>query len=87
MPDEPLLRQKARAAVQNGKLPGRRPDRTYGGAGSGAQCSVCRLPITSAQTEFELEFARSGDRPGRDLFHLHVRCFAAWEFERVKVVA
>jgi hypothetical protein len=32
--------------------------------------------------EFEIEFARDGDNPGLDKFHVHIRCFAAWEFER-----
>jgi hypothetical protein len=32
--------------------------------------------------EFEIQFARDGDNPGLDKFHVHVNCFAAWEFER-----
>ena len=36
MPDEVLLRVRARAAIQDGKLPSRRPDRTWGGPGVGA---------------------------------------------------
>ena len=55
MPDEPRLREQARAAIQSCKLPSRSPDRTWG-----------------------------GDNPGLDKFHVHVRCFAAWEFERNK---
>jgi hypothetical protein len=35
--------------------------------------------------EFEIQFARDGSiNPGLDKFHVHVRCFAAWEFERMK---
>jgi hypothetical protein len=34
--------------------------------------------------EFEVQFARDGDNPGLDKFHVHVRGFAAWEFERGK---
>jgi len=34
--------------------------------------------------EFEIQFARDGANPGLDNFHIHVRCFAAWEFERKK---
>ena len=86
MPDEPVLRAKARAAVQNGKLPGRKADRTWGGPGVGAECAVCELPVTKDQMEFEIQFARDGDHPGLDKFHVHVRCFAAWEFERTKAV-
>ena len=85
VPDESLLREKARAAVQNGKLPARRPDRTWGGPGVGAECAVCNLPVAKNQMEFEIQFARDGDNPGLDKFHVHVRCFAAWEFERTKV--
>jgi hypothetical protein len=82
MPDEQVLREKARAAVETGKLPERRPDRTWGGPGVGASCSVCDEPVTSDQLEFEIQFRRDGDNPGLDKFHVHIRCFAAWEFER-----
>jgi hypothetical protein len=34
--------------------------------------------------EFEVEFAHDGESPGLDRFHIHIRCFAAWEFERNK---
>ena len=84
MPDEPVLRQKGRAAVESGKLPARRPDRTWGGPGVGAPCAVCELPIAKDQMELEIQFARDGDNPRLDQFHVHVRCFAAWEFERAK---
>ena len=85
MPDEAILRAKARAVVQAGKLPSRRPDRTWGGPGVDAPCAVCDLPVKSSELEFEIQFARDGDNPGLDKFHVHVRCFAAWEFERNKV--
>jgi len=82
MPDEAILREKARIAVRNGKLPARRPDRTWGGPGVGAICSVCELPVKKDELEFEIQFARDGDNPGLDKFHVHIRCFAAWELER-----
>ena len=82
MPEEQALRAKARAAVRNGKLPSRRPDRTWGGHGVGATCTICELPVTKDQMEFEIQFARDGDNPGLDKYHVHIRCFAAWEFER-----
>jgi phytoene dehydrogenase-like protein len=82
MPDEAYLRERARTAVRSGKLPARAPDRTWGGPGVGAQCAVCEKPITKAELEFEIEFARNGEAPGLDKYHVHVRCFAAWEFER-----
>jgi len=64
MPDEPGLRQKARAVVESGKLPARRPDRTWGGPGVGAECAVCGVPVAKDQMEFEIQFARDGDNPG-----------------------
>jgi hypothetical protein len=36
------------------------------------------------EVEFEVEFAQDGAVAGLDRYHLHVRCFAAWELERVK---
>jgi hypothetical protein len=38
------------------------------------------------ELEFEIRFAYDGDSPGLDKFHVHIRCFAAWEFERSKPV-
>jgi hypothetical protein len=84
MPDEPILRAQARAAVQAGKLPARAPDRTWGGPGVGAHCEVCGVPITKDELEIQIEFAHDGVNPGLDKFHVHIRCFAAWEFERSK---
>ena len=82
MSDEARLRAKARAVVDSGKLPARRPDRTWGGPGVGAVCAVCDLPVTKDEMEFEIQFARDGDNPGLDKYQFHIRCFAAWEFER-----
>src|SRR2546427_2505723 len=82
MRDESGLREKARAAVRNGKIPSRTPDRTWGGPGVGAICAICDLPVERTEMEFEIQFARDGDNPGLDKFHVHIRCFAAWEFDR-----
>ena len=70
--------------MQDGKIPSRRADRTWGVPGVGATCAICELPATRDEMEFEVQFARDGDNPGLDKFHVHVRCFAAWEFERGK---
>lgn len=43
------------------------------------------LPVRKDQLEFEVQFARNGDTTGLDRFHIHIRCFAAWEFERGKL--
>jgi hypothetical protein len=80
--DEESLRAKARSVVRQGKLPRRNPDRTWGGPGVGATCAVCDLPVTKNEMEFEIQFSHDGGNPGLDKFHVHVRCFAAWEFER-----
>ena len=85
MPDEVILREKAKEVIRTGKLPNRRPDRTWGGPGVGALCSVCQLPVTKDELEFEIQFAHDGDNPGLDKFHVHIRCFAAWELERAKI--
>ena len=84
MPDEVRLREQAKEVVKKGKLPARAPDRTWGGPGVGAVSAVCERPVTKDQLEFEIQFARDGDNPGLDKFHVHIRCFAAWEFERSK---
>jgi hypothetical protein len=84
---EVRLREQARNAIQNGKIPSRAPDRTWGGPGVGARCTVCDRPVTRDDLEFEIQFEKEGTPPGDgdlDKFHVHVRCFAAWEFERSK---
>jgi len=81
MPDETGLRAKAREAIRTGRLPSRRPDRTWGGPGVGVVCTVCGEAVTKDQLEMQVEFSNSPP-PGLDIFHIHVRCFAAWEFER-----
>ncbi len=85
MPDESDLREKAREAIRSGKLPARQPDRTWGGPGVGIECIICGLPVTKQQMAIEIQFSHDGARPGLDKFDVHVRCFAAWEFERVKL--
>ena len=80
--DESVLREKAREVIQAGKLPNRRPDRTWGGLGAGAECIICRAPLKPDEVEIEIEFVRNGNNPGLDQYRVHLRCFAAWELER-----
>jgi hypothetical protein len=82
MSDEWTLREKAREVIRAGKLPNRRPDRTWGGPGVGADCTICGAPVKRDEAEFEIEFAGNGQGSGLRTYHVHVRCFAAWEFER-----
>jgi hypothetical protein len=84
MPDESLLCEKAREGVRKGRLPSRDPDSTWGGPGVGVSCAVCELPVTKDQMELRIEFVRGGSHVDPDKYHVHVRCFAAWEFERKK---
>lgn len=80
--NEQALREKARAAITSGRLPNRSPDRTWGGPGVGAPCVICDLPVRADNMEFEIQFAHEDDDPGLEKYHVHIRCFAAWEFER-----
>lgn len=85
--DESTLREKARSALKSGKLPNRRAERMWGGPGSGGDCAVCGQCVTREEMGFDLEFAGDGARPGPVNHELHMRCFAAWEFERESVIA
>jgi hypothetical protein len=55
-----VLREKARVVIRTGTLPDRAPDRTWGGPGVGAPCSICDLPVEADQMEFEIQFAHDG---------------------------
>jgi hypothetical protein len=85
MPDEPSLREKAREAISNGGLPRQRPNRMFGGAGTGGPCALCGESIPQTGAEIEIEFNRHGATPGLDRYRLHYRCFTAWESERVRL--
>ena len=83
---ESTLRHRVREAIRAGKLPNRRPERTWGGRGDGAPCAICDELVQQDEVEFELDFGRSEDDPGlgNDGMGLlvHLRCFQAWELER-----
>jgi hypothetical protein len=81
-PDDKFVREKARAAVRDGTIPNRRPDGSWARPGGDAICSICGLPITIVQMEFVLQFDSDGDKSEVDEFHIHLRCFAAWELEQ-----
>ena len=85
MPDEPFLREKASEAITQRKLPNRQPDRVWGGPGVGAPCRVCDIPVERTEMEFEVQFERDGGTPYFDVYHIHLRCFSAWELIRSKV--
>jgi hypothetical protein len=81
MDAESILREHARNAIQSGTVPARSPDAMWGGPGAGAPCAVCSAIVTPEDVEMEIEFGRE-DSGGADSYHLHNRCFAAWELER-----
>jgi hypothetical protein len=81
MSDQGVLRQKVREAIKTGTLPRSLPERTWGGRGTGACCTICGEPVQRDEVEFELEFARGNGNGGRDNVRVHLRCFAAWEIE------
>ena len=78
--DESTLRRRAREALQSGSLPARRPQRLWGGPGTGEVCALCREPVSREETAFELEYVTATGATVNP--SLHFRCFAAWEFER-----
>jgi len=102
MPDEPILedRDKARTAIESGRLPTAKPSRMLCGPSVGETCAVCGDLIPVGAMQFELEF-QPGPSPEAKLlkdalerlraspkvsrYHLHHRCFTAWELERTKV--
>jgi hypothetical protein len=79
---EVRLRDQARAHLQSGKLPNHCPRRVWGGPGAGLECAVCELPVSPEQVEMQVEFLRDHDVELPEVFHVHSRCFAAWELER-----
>ena len=96
MPDEQALREKAREAIRVGKIPITKPARIFGGPMvGGASCSVCDGPIGPREISLEIaSYAPAGEKseplqrlrvaPEARRYHLHLRCLAAWEFERTK---
>jgi len=79
---DPDLREKARQAIEEGRLPGCRPDQTWGGPGAGAECPICCAPVGRDELEFEIAFARDGDRGELATYHLHLACWTAWDSEQ-----
>jgi hypothetical protein len=80
--DEDIFRQKARQALQSGRLPHRPAERMWGGPGSGADCAVCGNPLKRDEMGFDVEFAGDEEASRAVNHHFHIRCFAAWEIER-----
>lgn len=82
MSDESALREKVRKVIHTGALPNRCPDSTWGGPGTGFECTICGMRVNHDDVELEIEFERVADDPGPGMYHVHVRCFVIWESER-----
>ena len=81
MRDESVLRALAREAMKTGNLPDHRPEGLWGGLGSGAPCAVCGEVVDKEDVELELQFTSDGVAAATH-YHVHAKCFAAWELER-----
>ena len=79
---ETSLRERVKHQLVEGTLPDEAPRRVYGGLGIGAHCQICGRSVGKNQNELELQFVRDADPLTIAVFHLHARCFAAWELER-----
>jgi hypothetical protein len=79
--DEQELRQKAREAIQAGRMPTSRPEGVWGGRGAGVECAVCGQVVSPDTLGFDLDFGPSVTVGVGNTPHVHIRCFAAWEFE------
>jgi hypothetical protein len=80
MPDEPILREKAREAVQAGKLPARRPDGTWRGPGVGATMQGPQRSVATRSLELlcpvcEEHIRRNDLRMKARGKPVHVRCW------------
>lgn len=100
MPDEPILREKAREAIHSGRVPTVPPHRMLlCSPSAGETCAVCGDLLAGGEMEFEFEYRTSPPRgedsllealdriPEVQRYHLHHDCFVAWEFERTNVGA
>ena len=66
-----------------GRLPSRHPRRMSAGNGFGTPCAVCGETLDYDELGYELEFPKAGDGDDAKVeYHVHHRCFGAWELER-----
>ncbi len=74
MNDDTVLRQRAREAIDRGRLPARAPDQLLGGPGTGEECAICGILTRYEEVELEIEFAEG-------TYVVHPRCFTFLESE------
>ena len=74
MPNEKQIRALARQALEDGRLPRREPDGTWGGKAADVPCAICGERIRPDHLEYELQFGHDGAKRGVDVF---ISTFAA----------
>ena len=73
-------RARARAAIEMGWMPARRPDHLWGGRASRGHCAACRSPMNMGEVALEMQFVEEGG--ARTITHdVHIRCYVALEDE------
>jgi hypothetical protein len=82
MIDDEALQKHALEAIQARRLPNRPPSRIWGGNGFWMHCAICGNLVISDELGYELQFSEGDDGPSPAEYHVHVRCFAAWDQER-----
>ena len=80
MSDETYLRSKARRLIEDGKVPNRRPQRMWGGAGLGELCVLCEGTVKQNEVALEVEFLQA-DGAGPISHHFHLSCYSVMDFE------
>jgi hypothetical protein len=66
-----------RAKLASGELPSAKPEKVWGGKGSGQACSACGLAITADDIEYEV------DLPGAQAaMRFHQPCLTTWDQHR-----
>jgi len=64
--------------IASAQLPPRNSGRTWAGKGDGAICSLCELPVTVDEIEYEVEWEQAGSTRTA---HLHLVCYRLWSSE------
>ena len=70
------LRLRVCRLIENGLLPAMVSGRVTAKCGSGRACAACDQPITSSQTEYEVEDYSHGRR-----LRFHMGCHVVWKME------
>lgn len=78
--DDAQVRDRVRALLAAGRLPGNDPLKLWAGPSTAKVCSCCGEVVNTA-TEYELDF----DFDGNVTILFHPRCYAIWNEERKRM--